>query len=60
LGVLVSLAAAAIEAVRIAAPPLSPDDVYHLVMIPGLALLCRGGLLFGRETGIPRTSGANA
>lgn len=47
-GILVALAAAAIEAMRIEAPPLSPDDVYHLVMIAALALLCRGGLLFRR------------
>lgn len=57
-GILTSLAAAAIEALRIGAPPLSPDDVYHLVMIVGLAFLCRGGLLFGR--GLTGTRAASA
>ena len=57
-GILVSLGAAAIEAFRIAAPPLGPDDVYHLGMIAGLALLCRGGLLF--RDGPPASPAAGA
>lgn len=47
-GVVVSAAAAAVEAVRprVLAGSLGPDAVYHLVEIAGLFLFYRGALLF--------------
>lgn len=45
-GVLVSFAAAALEALRPSLPPIGPDAAYHLTQLLGLYFFYRGGLLF--------------
>jgi hypothetical protein len=53
-GVAVSVAAAAIEAVRPSLlPPFGPDAAYHLVQLGGLLLFLRGGMLFSDVGTVP-------
>jgi hypothetical protein len=55
-GVAVSVAAAAIEAVRPSLlPPFGPDAAYHLIQLGGLLLFLRGGMLFSDTKTAPVT-----